>query len=114
MRLRDQNVLIAVPRKIMTEKQASSTDSLELLVAWIKILDEMFPFDTVDPDGIRDPQPEQSAKFLKPATIQHIFVLSRLWSAVFVLRILSPDQQGDAELHRHADRNREDRDVLGP
>ena len=71
-------------------------------------------FDAVGPDQVADAQAEQAAELFEPSPGEHVVLGRGGGAAIFVLRVLAPDDQRHVELHGSAHRDREDADVLGP
>src|SRR5262249_47550321 len=65
VRLGVERVLVAVPREVVTEEEASRSCAGEILVGGVRVLDEVLALDRLLPDQIRDPQTEQPAELLE-------------------------------------------------
>src|SRR5690606_14722608 len=114
VRLGDERVGITVPRQVISEEDSRSAGAPEFFIRGIGIRDEMLPLDAFHALHVRDPHAQQSPELFQPASRQGIAFAGRGRSAVFILRVLAPNEKRNFALNGLADGDSEDPRMLGP
>src|SRR6187431_391578 len=113
VRLRVKCIATTGPWKIVTKENAGHADALQFIVRRVGVLYEVPPLDTLLADEIRHSKSQKTAKFFEPSSAENVIFRRAGRPSVFMLRVLSPNDQRDAQLYGDANRNREDSHMLG-